>query len=390
MVTIQSTGTVRIHYCNANGTSSTRIIHIRKIYRSKYGTTYIRAYCDLREEERTFRADRILWWEQAESNDTSVHQKPVRKTTSTIPNGPIIQKSVSPVSGLYGHDCRKPKAPKAKRSRGGNGGTGFLIFLSIGLCIFIYAKRDRILSLAGDGVYTAGNYLRTIVGYQEPVPEKSYVFVPNPEPTPEPDPIVVKPEPEPEPEPAAIPTPMSSEYETEVRKRARRFTEDTGIIHAGLIDWFIAADSDRNMLLSWDEIQNFQTELYVNYSYLSNATALRPADFVYQGGGDCEDFAIMSVALIRFWGGRAFVGSFAPTQTGTGHAICLVYADGPVDFGMHYELEQPMQLHYGGTAPAGYYIPVDYDHVAGISNAMRKSWTLRAMYCPENIYGTYM
>jgi hypothetical protein len=38
----------------------------------------------------------------------------------------------------------------------------------------------------------------------------------------------------------------------------------------------------------------------------------------------------------------------------------------------------------------GTYIPVDYDSVGGTSNAVGQEWILRALYEPEEIYGSWM
>ena len=56
-------GRVRIAYTNGYGRSSIRIIEPRRIFRGGNGYTYIRAWCHLRVEERTFRLDRVRSWE---------------------------------------------------------------------------------------------------------------------------------------------------------------------------------------------------------------------------------------------------------------------------------------------------------------------------------------
>jgi predicted DNA-binding transcriptional regulator YafY len=52
--------TARILYVNAGGESSERTVSVRSRYTSRAGIAYLRAYCHLRGEERTFRSDRIL------------------------------------------------------------------------------------------------------------------------------------------------------------------------------------------------------------------------------------------------------------------------------------------------------------------------------------------
>jgi predicted DNA-binding transcriptional regulator YafY len=54
---------VRIAYMNGYGQSSIRVIEPLRIYRGHNGCTYVRAWCYLRREERTFRLDRVRSWE---------------------------------------------------------------------------------------------------------------------------------------------------------------------------------------------------------------------------------------------------------------------------------------------------------------------------------------
>jgi len=56
-------GRVRIAYTNGYGQCSFRVIEPRRIFRGDNGYTYIRAWCHLREDKRTFRLDRIRSWQ---------------------------------------------------------------------------------------------------------------------------------------------------------------------------------------------------------------------------------------------------------------------------------------------------------------------------------------
>ena len=355
-------GCVRICYCNGSGQTSTRAIHIQNLYSSRYGKTYIRAYCELRREERTFRLDRILWWESIRSDTGGQESRPYRTPyKQRPPYHPKPKPKPTPAPGYFPQTTTSP-AFKRKSRKGG----GFLIFITC-IAVFIFiAKYEEIILLLED-----------LAGYEEPIPDYEFIYtslVPEPEPAPKPSPT----------------DPLPDPYDRHINRLELRFTELTGIDHRGLFDWYRAADGDRDALLSWQEIQNFQTELYYGYRYFNNERALDPVQFVNAGGGDCEDFALMTAGLVRFWGGRPYIASFAPEVHGSGHAICLVYSDTLPDFGMYYQFDEPTYLHGGGTAPDGYYIPVDYDNVGGISNAMRKNWILRALYVPEEIYGNYM
>ena len=42
------------------------------------------------------------------------------------------------------------------------------------------------------------------------------------------------------------------------------------------------------------------------------------------------------------------------------------------------------------TAPAGYYIPIDYEYVRSTSNAMGPDWRLETLYAPEKMFGMWL
>ncbi len=41
----------------------------------------------------------------------------------------------------------------------------------------------------------------------------------------------------------------------------------------------------------------------------------------------------------------------------------------------------------GAAVPPGDYVPVDYEHVGGLSNAVGRNWRLERFYRPEKLYG---
>src|SRR6056297_1245690 len=55
-----------------------------------------------------------------------------------------------------------------------------------------------------------------------------------------------------------------------------------------------SADRNKDKKISVGELQMFQYRLVREFRYKRNKTALHPNDFVEQGGGDCEDFAIVT------------------------------------------------------------------------------------------------
>lgn len=44
----------------------------------------------------------------------------------------------------------------------------------------------------------------------------------------------------------------------------------------------------------------------------------------------------------------------------------------------------------GKRIRAGFYVPIDYDHVGSLSNAVGKGWELQYIYKPVEIYGRAM
>ena len=150
------------------------------------------------------------------------------------------------------------------------------------------------------------------------------------------------------------------------------------------------ADRDRDGYLCWEEIRGFQRSLTRRYRYLRNTTALRPDQFLSQGGGDCEDWALVTCGLLRYWGWESYVGAFFPPDGGDGHALCLVrWAEPPRGFDC-LRVAGGVSTWDGKAVRPGYYVPVDYELVGGTSNAVRPGWRLKCFYTPEAIYGLQM
>jgi hypothetical protein len=59
----------------------------------------------------------------------------------------------------------------------------------------------------------------------------------------------------------------------------------------------------------------------------------------------------------------------------------------PADSGYSYYHFPEGENFAGKAVPASYYVPVDYEKVDGLSNAVEKRWSLRGIYEPESIYG---
>ncbi len=192
------------------------------------------------------------------------------------------------------------------------------------------------------------------------------------------------------PSPRRVPTADDTVADDAVADaRASAFRAATGIASSRLEAIYRGADRDADDSLGWDELAAFQSWLDRTYAYRSNAFALRPDQFLAQGGGDCEDWALFSCGLLRFWGWDPYVGSFAPSEHEVGHAVCLVrVTESPPRF-RAWTVDADGTLG-GYSVRAGEYVPVDYDTVGGLTNAVGDGWRLRAIWKPEAIYGERM
>ncbi|MBN1837445.1 MAG: hypothetical protein JW820_16440 [Spirochaetales bacterium] len=147
----------------------------------------------------------------------------------------------------------------------------------------------------------------------------------------------------------------ASQRALHLRINSRLFRQATGIADPALEELYAGADSDRDGYLCGNEIREVQRRLAVCYEYWHNATALPPDELLTLGGGDCEDWALLSCGLLRYWSWEAYVAALVPT----------------------------------GRRP-GYCVPIDYHVVGGSSNAVERGWALRQFYTPERIYGAAM
>ena len=157
----------------------------------------------------------------------------------------------------------------------------------------------------------------------------------------------------------------------------------TGISDPRAINLFVSADQDQDGEVSWGEIQRFQTALDRNYSYQPNTTALRPNEFLAAGGGDCEDWALVTAGMLQFWGIPVFIGSLS-SSTGH-HAVALVPT-------ASLTTSKPpgattITIPPGSSLRAGSYVPIDYASVGSLTNAVAIKFTVERIWVPEEIYG---
>jgi hypothetical protein len=144
---------------------------------------------------------------------------------------------------------------------------------------------------------------------------------------------------------------------------------------------FHKADRNKDKKISTRELQVFQHQLVQNFRYKHNETALHPNDFVAQGGGDCEDFALMTTCMLNYYGVVAYVASFGRVTTNK-HSLCMVKTQKPVPPGyLYYTLN-------GWGVPKGTYIPVDYEKIGGLK-AIDRRWKIARMVKPIDIYGLF-
>ncbi|MDX9958026.1 MAG: hypothetical protein AB7T74_06110 [Clostridia bacterium] len=164
----------------------------------------------------------------------------------------------------------------------------------------------------------------------------------------------------------------------------------TGLENPALIRRYLAADLNTSGKLSFDELAVFQKKTYNEFRYEDNEFALRPDEFLDAGGGDCEDFALYTAGLLRFWGWEPYLGSFGPAGNGIGHAVCLSYEEGSFARTFTYYEVASWSSYDGTPLKSGKYVPIDYDKVGSLSTAVTKGWTLRSIYIPEKAWGLRM
>ena len=148
-------------------------------------------------------------------------------------------------------------------------------------------------------------------------------MVPDPEPLPNPDP---EPQPEPQPEPTPPPQPSPALKE----RRVASFTADTGLSDEALLAAYEKADRNEDDYLSWSEIRRFQRDVYRDYAYVVNHTALDPVQFFARRGGDCEDFSLYTCGLLRYWNIDCWVGIFGRRggdRYAISHAVMFMAVD---------------------------------------------------------------
>jgi len=382
-----------ITYSSESGETSERIIDVIETSRAYGDKLYIRAFCQLRGAERTFRADRIISSEPA-AGLPQVYPAAAPLTARLVPNyasEPASKLFSKPASqaAAYAEFCatRVSTSPAPQAHRGG--GVAVLI-LVLGL-----------------GAGLLANYQES-AGYTRVNSGTAFASTPT---------TAVQPAPKPSPplkpaleevtfggyllrtvrsggserfEVPELGIVTSSKAEAVSAIRLPRFVDAMGFFDPGLAGRYLDADLNGSGRLSFDELRVFQEQTHRNFRYEANELALRPDDFLARGGGDCEDFALYTAGLLRYWGWEPYIGSLAGSDSGIGHAVCLSYEDGSIPDGFTYFELEAWTTKDGEEIRPGTYVPIDYDHVGSLSNAVEKGWKLRSIYTPEKAWGLEM
>ena len=446
----------KIIYTDDSGDTTVRVIDVLAHYLSRHGLFYLRAFCHLREEERTFRVDRVedaqeiagdSFWSpsseipmaappsMADSPRVWVDRpdppvKPVSPPKQARPRAPSMADSPyawvdwpdSPVKTVTVSKPAPPPPPPisdspyawANRSDPSEKrGTG--------------SRAEGVKNTSSSSSSSFGRAaisLLFIAGFRVLIdppdyPSNNYKYIPPP-PIVRPAPVVPTPAPRPAPTPQTktvldmsmigghrlftTSTHGLKRYEVPdlgivatTRKaavagiRGPQFARRTEISDPTLLWLYLEADLDGSGRLSFDELEAFQRKTYKQFRYINNDTALRPDQFVAQGGGDCEDFALYTAGLLRFWGWEPYIASFSPGGgSDPGHALCFSYEAGSLPGAYRYYRLDNYTASDGTVLKNGKYIPIDYDHVGGLSDAVGPGWKLRTVYIPEKIYGLPM
>jgi hypothetical protein len=168
------------------------------------------------------------------------------------------------------------------------------------------------------------------------------------------------------------------------------FVEEMGFFNADLVGRYLDADLNGSGRLAFEELKVFQEKTCREFRYESNELALRPDEFLAAGGGDCEDFALYTAGLLRFWGWEPYLGSLAASRGSIGHAVCLSYEEGAIPKDFEYFELSAWTTEDSSALRAGTYVPIDYDHVGSLSDAVGAGWKLRSVYIPEKAWGLSM
>jgi len=383
----------RITYSSESGETSERTIDVIGTNRAYGDRLYIRAFCNLRGEERTFRADRII------SSEPPAGLPRAYPVSAPIAARPVTNYASEPASKLFSKPASQAAAyaefcatttnssPPPSTHRGG-GAAVLVLVLGVGAGLFAYFQESAGYTRVPSGTASASTPPAAV----QPAPKPSLP------PKPALEEVTfggyllrtVRSGGKERFEVPELGIVTGSKAEAVSAIRLPRFVDAMGFFDPGLADRYLDADLNGSGRLSFDELRVFQEQTYRKFRYEGNELALRPDEFLAAGGGDCEDFALYTAGLLRYWGWEPYIGSLAASDSGIGHAVCLSYEEGSFPDGFTYFELEAWTTKDGAEVRPGTYVPIDYDHVGSLSNAVGKGWKLRSVYTPEKAWGLEM
>ncbi|MDZ7794883.1 MAG: WYL domain-containing protein [Spirochaetia bacterium] len=380
---------VRIQYENGEGEVSQRIIVPLEFY-ERWGNNYVRTYCYLRHERRTFALRRLQIVEgQAHILAAPPETRNPTPSPRAAPPRPVEKNTTA-----------------AAKNTGSSGLAEFfrLSFTIAGLAVILWALLSSgvLTEYLSDGAggsradesesYQADRAHGSDGGRAErstaPTPPASWTYRGYRLSRSSSGRITA----------AQLGRSFNSGRQAHYWINSHLFYQRTGLTNGQLLARYMGADTDRNGHLSWREVEAFQRQTYRLFTYRANHRALPPDEFLAQQGGDCEDFALYTCGLLEFWGWNSKVASFYPPGGGSGHALAMVWSARPIN-GYGYihvsgEADQNGSLTEVAYTTAylrpGYWIPIDYDSIGRFSDAMSSNWTLWDLSDPVELYGAIM
>ncbi len=396
----------RIMYQSESGRATERTIELLNISHAGDGRVFLKAYCHLRGEERTFRADRVTesLCLAVSSSVSPDFASPFGATIPRLPLTPaavvasrvepmapsVLRPSVALVRPLVEVEHIASSSTKPRRTLGEVVGmlTGYGIAAMITVTFL-------------DNLGILDHYSASSSHY----PAASYSYAPTPGPVQPPGPR--KPSLEEvtlggrllrtyryagmeRHEVPSLGLETSSKIEAVTAIRVPAFFAVTGLANPALISRYLEADLNGSGELSFEELEAFQRRTSSEFRYEANEPALRPDQFLAAGGGDCEDFALHTAGLLRVWGWEPYLGTLGPVGGGVGHAVCLSFEEGSFPRAYTWFQIESWTARDGTPLKAGRSVPIDYDHVGSLSNAVSPGWKLIDVFVPETALGQRM
>lgn len=380
----------RITYQSESGRATVRTIELLRVSHAADGRVFLKAYCQLRGEERNFRADRVTRSECLAVEGSVPPERAIAAGTAATRLAPIPAAVVARARPRVEGEHTTSGKTRPRRTFGEAIGTLFGYGIA---AVIIFSFLDNLGILDR---YSASSSCRPVASYSH-APTPGAVQPPSP------------PQPSLEEvtlggrllrtyryagmeryEVPSLGLATSSKIEAVAAIRVPAFVTATGLTNPNLISRYLEADLNGSGKLSFDELEAFQRKTYREFRYEANELALRPDEFLEAKGGDCEDFALYTAGLLRFWGWEPYLGTFGLAGGGVGHAVCLSFEEGAFPRAYTWFQIDSWSSQDGTPLKPGRYVPIDYDHVGSLSNAVSPGWKLIEFFVPETAWGQIM